>query len=104
MPTLFRCSFEEAFRPQRLLHQQEFTDFKTWADYPRESSVQESNDSGEETNPIKASTAYAVQFVRRVNYGALKSKRYLIPTENFPINFMGITKKDLIKANYKLNL
>ncbi|KAJ8062608.1 hypothetical protein OCU04_009132 [Sclerotinia nivalis] len=104
MTTLFCCGSPEPFRPQQLLHQQKFTDFKTWADYPRSSSVTTSNNSGDDSNPITSTTPYAVQFVQQVNYGPLESKRYFIPNENSPGDFIEITEQHLIKANYqKLN-
>ncbi|TGO60367.1 hypothetical protein BCON_0036g00580 [Botryotinia convoluta] len=104
MTTLFCCDSPESFRPQQLTHQQKFTSFKAWADYPRSSSVTTPSDSGADSNPITPTTPYVIQFVRQVNYGPLESKRYSIPDENSPGDFIEITEQHLIQANYqKLN-
>ncbi|TGO20117.1 hypothetical protein BTUL_0001g01280 [Botrytis tulipae] len=104
MTTLFCCDFPESFRPQQLTHQQKFTSFKAWANYPRSSSITTPNDSEVDLNPITPTTPYAIQFVRQVNYGPLESKRYFIPDETSPGDFIEITEQHLIQANYqKLN-
>ncbi|KAM3074294.1 hypothetical protein ACMFMG_002895 [Clarireedia jacksonii] len=125
MTTLFCCSSPEPFRPQYLEHEAKFKAFKSWADYPRSSSIMTPVDVSANiststststsidtttdsnaaiSNPITPSTPYAVQFVRQVNYGPLESKRYFIPSPTSPTDFIEITERDLIAANYqKLN-
>ncbi|TGO51704.1 hypothetical protein BOTNAR_0346g00020 [Botryotinia narcissicola] len=107
MTTLFCCDSPESFRPQKLTHQQKFTSFEAWADYPRSSSVTSvtiPHDSEVDSNPITPITPYAIQFVRQVNYGPLESKRYFIPDETSSGDFIEITEQHLIQANYqKLN-
>ncbi|KAK6602562.1 hypothetical protein ACHAPC_008888 [Botrytis cinerea] len=104
MTTLFCCDSPESFRPQKLTHQQKFTSFKAWAEYPRSSSITTPNDPGDASNPITPTTPYAIQFVRQLNYGPLESKRYFIPDTNSPGDFIEISEQHLILANYqKLN-
>lgn len=103
MSSLFCCSSIQPYRPQTLSHQAKFTNFMTWASFPRASTP--SNDSDEMANADGTVPAYAIQLVRQVNFGNLESKRYFIPVAgSHEREFVEILEDGLIQNNFqKLN-
>ena len=98
MSTLFCCNDTEGYKNKILDHESYFTPFLNWAIYPRESSV--------DTSTAVNNPAYAIQFVKQVNFGALESKRYFIVNENGDgeHRFVEVTERWLVDANFqKLN-
>ena len=102
MPSpLFCCASIEPYRPQRLDHEPKFTQFLTWAAFPREASIEPSL-ANPDDDWTRDCPPFAVQLVKQVNFGALESKRYFIP--NHPVDFIEVPEKKLIEANFqKLN-
>jgi hypothetical protein len=66
-----------------------------WASFPKESSPEG------DVNVSNVAPSFAVQLVRQVNFGALESKRYFIPTDSTESDFLEITEGDLIQANFQ---
>ncbi|KAF4627762.1 hypothetical protein G7Y89_g10397 [Cudoniella acicularis] len=101
MAPIFCCSSgPQPYRPQILMHEQKFKDFINWMPKVDETST------AEKVIPSDDTSAYAIQVVRQVNFGAQESVRYFISTEgdSGEVSFFEITEKDLIEANYeKLN-
>ena len=92
---LFCCNSITPYRPQRLNHEEKFTNFMNWAKYPQESSL----DSEKTPNVAESNPPHAVQLVRQINFGALESKRYFAPDENG--GYDEISEDSLIQANFK---
>ncbi|PSN70712.1 hypothetical protein BS50DRAFT_659461 [Corynespora cassiicola Philippines] len=92
---LFCCNSITPYRPQRLNHEEKFTNFMNWAKYPQESSL----DSAKTPNIAESNPPHAVQLVRQINFGALESKRYFAPDENG--GYDEISEDSLIQANFK---
>ncbi|KFY48721.1 hypothetical protein V495_01088 [Pseudogymnoascus sp. VKM F-4514 (FW-929)] len=104
MSALFCCpSGTKPYRPRLLSHEAKFEAFLRWMPAAQEAST----DGSTEGRIILSedSSAYAVQVVRQVNYGALESKRYFVSGDGgIGTNFYEITEGDLIEANFeKLN-
>lgn len=98
MSALFCCSSIQGYRPQRLQHEDKFTKFMAWANFPTTSSP-----SCEGTDLNALSTPFVVQLVRQVNYGPLESKRYFAFVSGSE-GFVEVVEDDLIRANFqKLN-
>ncbi|KAG4261812.1 hypothetical protein FPRO04_09786 [Fusarium proliferatum] len=96
MSTLFCCGAIEPYRPQYLSHQSKFNNFMSWASFPRESTLDETQHDLSQLNP-----SYAVQLVRQVNFGPLESKRYFIPQNTSEGQYVEVSEQDLIQANFK---
>ncbi|CCT72833.1 uncharacterized protein FFB20_05633 [Fusarium fujikuroi] len=96
MSTLFCCVAIEPYRPQYLSHQPKFNNFMSWASFPRESTLNETQHDLSQLNP-----SYAVQLVRQVNFGPLESKRYFIPHNTSEGQYVEVSEQDLIQANFK---
>ena len=102
MSSLFCCASVEAYRPQRLDHEAKFTNFMSWATYPRESA--QGGNNGDNSIAGDLNPPYLVQLVRQINYGPLESKRYFMPLEVANDAFAEVSEDDLIQANFqKLN-
>jgi hypothetical protein len=104
MAALFCCpSGPKPYRPQLLSHEAKFEAFLRWIPAAQEASTDGSTEG--RTILSEDSSAYAVQVVRQVNYGALESKRYFVSGDGGTgTNFYEITEGDLIEANFeKLN-
>lgn len=98
MSSLFCCSSIQGYRPQRLQHQDKFTKFIAWANFPKVASP-----TGEEIDLDALDVPYVVQLVRQVNYGPLESKRYFASIRTSD-GFIEVGEDDLIRANFqKLN-
>ena len=98
MSSLFCCSAIQGYRPQRLQHQENFTEFMTWGNFPKTSSP-----AGEGTDLEALNAPFVVQLVRQVNYGSLESKRYFAFVRASG-EFVEVVEDDLIRANFqKLN-
>ncbi|KAF5598220.1 major facilitator superfamily transporter [Fusarium pseudocircinatum] len=96
MPTIFCCDAIEPYRPQYLDHQSKFNNFMSWGSFPRESTLDEVKH-----DPSQLSPSYAVQLVRQVNFGPLESKRYFIPENASEGQYVEVSERDLIQANFK---
>ncbi|KAF1962986.1 hypothetical protein CC80DRAFT_530864 [Byssothecium circinans] len=106
MSVLFCCEAIQPFRPKRLTHEEKFSSFTRWANFPKASSTAT---TGGENDQVSLDLAelkppYAVQLVRQINYGPLESKRYFIPVEGKDEAFVEVSEEDLVNANFqKLN-
>ncbi|KAG7409801.1 hypothetical protein Forpe1208_v011105 [Fusarium oxysporum f. sp. rapae] len=98
MPTLFCCNAIESYRSQYLSHESKFNNFISWGSFPTESAL----DTGDIQHDLsQLNSSYAVQLVRQVNFGPLKSKRYFIPQDSSEGQYIEVSKQDLIQANFK---
>jgi len=100
MSSIFCCNSIKPYRPARLLHEDKFTAFAAWAEFPKESSPS-TTDGDKKIDLVALKPPYAIQLVRQVNYGPLESKRYFIPQEDGDDRFVEVTEDDLIQANFK---
>lgn len=91
------------YRPQILSHEAKFAAFLRWLPAAQEASTGETTEGRAILSDD--SSAYVVQVVRQVNFGALESKRYFVFGDSAGVsNFYEITEGDLIEANFeKLN-
>lgn len=80
------------YRPQRLDHEQKFSQFMQWAKFASATPC--------DASFLTADAQYAVQLVKQVNYGPQESIRYFIPTNN-NTKFVETTESDVIQANFK---
>jgi len=98
MTSIFCCPAFKHFRPQRLDHEQKFSDFLTWVEMPPDNAI-----PFEETGCILTdqSPSYVVQFVQQVNYGPVESRRYFLHTRDSNDLFIEVTETDVTQANYK---
>ncbi|KAK4235804.1 hypothetical protein C8A03DRAFT_17497 [Achaetomium macrosporum] len=103
MSALFCCDSVRPYRPQRLLREDKFKTFMTWAAFPKESTAS-TGGGAENVELMELNPPYAIQLVRQVNYGPLESKRYFIPAEGKDNEFLEVVEDDLVRANFqKLN-
>lgn len=108
--SLFCCPNARPYRPRRLDHEAKFTAFVDWV------RSQDGSETG--LGPIDSTTTdsssasvvvdspYAVQLVRRVNFGPKEWIRYFIPTKDSEgkYQYREVREKDLVDANFeKLN-
>jgi hypothetical protein len=102
MTTLFCCSNINPYRPHRLDHEEKFTDFVSWAGFPKSSSLISTETA---TLLDTVNSPYVVQLVRQVNYGPLESKRYFFVTKGkHEEAFLEVEERVLIEKNFeKLN-
>lgn len=94
--SLFCCQAIQPYRPQRLLHEEKFTTFVTWAGFPQESQIEQSTDSS-----IMSNKGYAIQLVKQVNFGPLETTRYFVPGNSAPVDFIEVDASALIQANFQ---
>ncbi|KAI7758924.1 hypothetical protein LZL87_009919 [Fusarium oxysporum] len=98
MSTLFCCNAIESYRSQYLSHESKFNNFISWGSLPTESAL----DTGDIQHDLsQLNSSYAVQLVRQVNFGPLKSKRYFIPQDSSEGQYIEVSEQDLIQANFK---
>lgn len=88
---LFCCTNVHPYKPGITDHESKFNNFKSWAEYPRETSP-------DKTHSLDGHDPYVVQLVRQVNYGPLESTRYLAPSGP---DFVEVTESALIDANFQ---
>ncbi|KAJ5742586.1 uncharacterized protein N7511_011336 [Penicillium nucicola] len=109
MSAIFCCTTPSPYQPSHLLHDEKFEPFVSWA---KRSQSSPAADSIQYFLDSKNLPAFAVQLVQQVNYGALESKRYFIPSpsictpaaDRVGIEFVEVTEQDLITGNFqKLN-
>jgi hypothetical protein len=98
MATLFCCSDVKPYKAQYILHQSKFTEFMTWAAFPRESTTPDEVNAN--ANLTETPPAFAVQLVRQVNYGPIEFKRYFVPVKDTN-EFAEVVEEDLINANFR---
>lgn len=83
------------------MHEPKFSAFLRWATFPKESTVQSS-----EEQAIKLSNMdhpHVIQLVKQINFGALESVRYFAATggKGEEEAFHEVEEADLIAANYQ---
>lgn len=99
MSSLFCCSSIAPYKAARLSHEDKFSTFMAWAEYPRSEFP-----TGDENIMANYTPSFAIQLVKQVNYGPLESKRYFVPVEGNGAEFVETTEQALIDANFqKLN-
>jgi hypothetical protein len=95
MSSIFCCSNLRGYKNKTLSHESRFSAFKSWASFPKESSITASD-------ILPADVTYAIQLVRQVNFGPIETKRYFVKLESD--DFAEVDEKWLIDANFeKLN-
>ncbi|KAJ5793723.1 hypothetical protein N7457_000322 [Penicillium paradoxum] len=102
MFSIFCCSSPYPYRPTHLAHEAKFDPFIAWAKRSESSLSSKSASFFRDPDNLPA---YAVQFVRQVNFGAIEAKRYFIPSPGGSgLGFIEINEQDLIIGNFqKLN-
>jgi hypothetical protein len=98
MLTLFCCTSIAPYRPQRLYHEAQFTDFVSWAAYLKEVAVivAETATALDTVNVLRV-----VQLVRHITYGPLESKSYFCATKGkHEEAFVDIEEKILFEKNF----
>jgi len=94
--SLFCCQAIQPYRTQRLLHEDKFTAFVSWAGFPQESQIDGAIDSG-----IMSDKGYAIQLVKQINFGPLETTRYFVPGSGAPVDFIEVNASALIQANFQ---
>ncbi|KAF2681904.1 hypothetical protein K458DRAFT_406114 [Lentithecium fluviatile CBS 122367] len=94
MSSIFCCSSVQPYKNKRLTEEAKFRPFLTWAEFPKESTV-------ETPGPDISTSIFVIQFVKQVNFGPLEGKRYFVFKDDV---FVEVTEQWLIDANFqKLN-
>ncbi|KOC11650.1 hypothetical protein AFLA70_26g004461 [Aspergillus flavus AF70] len=97
--SIFCCSHNTPYRPQGLDQESKFNESLEWARLTVTSEVSSDCDT---LSPVPE---YAVQLVKQVNYGPLKSRRYFIPRRDLSsVELIEVSEQWLIEKNFeKLN-